>query len=372
MLKTTPLIHQHQLAGAKLVDFSGWQMPLHYGSQIQEHHLVRQDAGMFDVSHMAIVDVSGKDALSYLQYLFANDVGKLDQIGKALYTCMLNTTGGIIDDLIVYRMSEGDYRLVLNAGTREKDWHWLVSQKKKFEVDLIQRDDLAMVALQGPNAVTKIMPLFEDSEQNTLKALKPFQGTTVNGIFYSRTGYTGEDGFEIQVPVKRVNELWQNLLSVGIKPCGLGARDTLRLEAGLNLYGVDMDETTTPLESNLGWTVAFEPASRNFIGRKILETQQKANHKKMVGLVLETSGVLRNHQRVLIPNNGIGEITSGSFSPTLGYAIALARLPFDLNSEVCEVEIRQKKVPVKIVQPPFVRKGKKVYKEFKPAPADIS
>ncbi len=372
MLKTTPLIHQHQLAGAKLVDFSGWQMPLHYGSQIQEHHLVRQDAGMFDVSHMAIVDVTGKEALLYLQYLLANDAGKLDQVGKALYTCMLNSTGGIVDDLIVYRMSESDYRLVLNAGTREKDWQWLVNQKKKFQVELTQRDDLAMVAIQGPNAISRIMPLFEDSEQNALKALKPFQGTTINGIFYSRTGYTGEDGFEIQVPANHVNELWQNLLSVGVKPCGLGARDTLRLEAGLNLYGVDMDETTTPLESNLAWTVAFEPSHRNFIGRKILEAQQKASHKKMVGLVLESSGVLRNHQKVLIPNNGTGEITSGSFSPTLGHAIALARLPSDLNIEECEVEIRNKKVPVKIVQPPFVRKGKKVYKEGKAVPADVS
>lgn len=365
MLKTTPLIHQHQLAGAKLVDFSGWQMPLHYGSQIQEHHLVRQDAGMFDVSHMAIVDAEGPDAQIYLQHLLANDVGKLNQDGKALYTCMLNPKGGIIDDLIVYKMSHNFYRLVLNAGTREKDWQWLQAQQKKYKLQLTQRDDLAMIALQGPQAIAKIMPLFEPTEQKLLTQLRPFQGITIDRVFYSRTGYTGEDGFEIQIPVNRVNEFWQNLLSVGVKPCGLGARDTLRLEAGLNLYGVDMDETTTPLESGLAWTVAFEPAQRDFIGRKMLETQKNKIQKKMVGLVLESSGVLRNHQRVLIDDNGEGMITSGSFSPTLGHAIALARIPSDNHSDVCCVEIRQKKVPVRIVHPPFVRKGKKVYKELK-------
>jgi aminomethyltransferase len=341
MLKTTPLITAHQLAGAKLVDFSGWQMPLHYGSQIQEHHLVRQDAGMFDVSHMAIVDVEGPDTVAYLRHLLANDIAKLDKVGKALYTCMLNPKGGIIDDLIVYKISPENYRLVLNAGTRDKDWQWLVDQQKRYKIELVPRDDLAMIALQGPNAIAKILSLFEPAEQEILKNLAPFSGIEIDGIFYSRTGYTGEDGLEIQVPVKSVHELWHNLLSVGIAPCGLGARDTLRLEAGLNLYGIDMDESTTPLESNLAWTVAFDPENRNFIGRKVLEAQRNTGHKKMVGLVLESSGVLRNHQRVIIQDDGEGQITSGSFSPTLGYAIALARVPADLNINVCEVEIRQ-------------------------------
>lgn len=363
MLKTTPLLHQHQLAGAKLVDFSGWQMPLHYGSQIQEHHYVREDAGMFDVSHMAIVDVSGEDALPYLKYLLANDAGKLDRIGKALYTCMLNKKGGVIDDLIVYKFSDKIYRLVLNAGTRQKDWEWLLAQQKRFKINLMQRDDLAMIALQGPNSLAKILPLFEPDEQEILTQLRPFHGVQINDSFYSKTGYTGEDGFEIQVPAQKVSELWQSLLSVGIEPCGLGARDTLRLEAGLNLYGLDMDETTTPLESNLEWTVAFEPADRDFIGRKALEKQKKSAHRKMVGLVLESSGVLRSHQKVIFPNNAQGEITSGSFSPTLGHAIALARIPENIQFDTCEVEIRQKKVPVKMVKPPFVRKGKKVFKE---------
>lgn len=362
MLKTTPLITQHQLAGAKLVDFSGWQMPLHYGSQIQEHHLVREDAGMFDVSHMAIVDVKGAEATEYLRYLLANDVAKLDTMGKALYTCMLNPKGGIIDDLIVYKLDEGSYRLVLNAGTRVKDWKWLLEQQEQRRVELIQRDDLAMIALQGPNAITKILPLFNAQEQEKLQQLKPFNGVFINDVFYSRTGYTGEDGLEIQVPVKVVNDLWHKFLSAGVQPCGLGARDTLRLEAGLNLYGIDMDESTTPLESNLAWTVAFDPTDRNFIGRQVLDQQKNENHKKMVGLILESAGVLRNHQKVLSKDNGVGEITSGSFSPTLGHAIALARVPSEFNADFVEVEIRNKKTPVKIVQPPFVRKGKKVYK----------
>ncbi len=362
MLKTTPLIIQHQLAGAKLVDFSGWQMPLHYGSQLQEHHLVRNDAGMFDVSHMAIVDIKGAQSEDFLRYLLANDVIKLDQPGKALYSCMLNPAGGIIDDLIVYKLSNDLFRLVLNAGTRDKDWNWLQKQQNTFNVTLTQRNDLAMIALQGPNAMSKILPLFNGDEQQSLKELKPFHGVMINDIFYSRTGYTGEDGFEIQIPITQINTYWQKFLSSGVQPCGLGARDTLRLEAGLNLYGADMDESTTPLESNLAWTVAFEPLTRNFIGREILEQQREATHKQLVGLVLESAGVLRNHQKILVPDNGEGEITSGSFSPTLGHAIALARLPADLMVNVCEVQMREKKVPVRIVQPPFVRKGKKVYK----------
>lgn len=364
MLKTTPLINQHQLAGAKLVDFSGWQMPLHYGSQLEEHHWVRQDAGMFDVSHMAIVEVTGKDSVDFLRYLLANDVAKLNESGSALYTCMLNEFAGIIDDLIVYKLSDNIYRLVLNAGTRDKDWKWLAEQNKSFDVYLNRRDDLGMLAIQGPNVLTKILPLYNVLEQNQLKQLKPFQGIMLGEVFYSRTGYTGEDGFEIQIPSNLLSSFWEKFLSVGIKPCGLGARDTLRLEAGLNLYGVDMDESTTPLESNLAWTVAFQPASRNFIGRKILEQQKQKNHKQLVGLILESAGVLRNHQKIFIPNNGEGEITSGTFSPTLGHSIALARLPMDLTVNICEVEIRQKKVMAQIVKPPFVRKGKKVYQRI--------
>lgn len=363
MLKTTPLIKQHQLANAKLVDFSGWQMPLHYGSQVQEHHQVRQDAGMFDVSHMAVVEVKGKEADQFLRYLFANDVAKLSD-GKALYTCMLNHEGGILDDLIVYKITANDYRLVLNAGTRDKDWDWLVKQQQQFDVAVTKRDDIGIIAVQGPNAISKILPLFDENDQTLLNELGVFQSLFINDVFFSRTGYTGEDGFEIQIPANQIPIYWEEFLTVGIKPCGLGARDTLRLEAGLNLYGVDMDESTSPLESNLSWTVAFAPEDRNFIGRGVLERQRTEGHKKLVGLILETAGVLRNHQPVIVPDNGRGEITSGTFSPTLGHAIALARVPSDFKVNQCEVEIRQKKVVVKVVQPPFVRKGKKVYKEI--------
>lgn len=361
MQKTTPLIIQHQLAGAKLVDFSGWQMPLHYGSQLQEHNAVRQDAGMFDVSHMAIVEVTGKQSLAFLRYLLANDVAKLDKAGKALYTCMLNAQGGIIDDLIVYKMKDHTYRLVLNAGTREKDWSWLQKQKKTFDVNLEKRDDLAMIAVQGPNAMSKILPLFNEEEQENIKNLRPFHGYMLDGVFYSRTGYTGEDGFEIQIPAEKINTFWQKFLSFGIKPCGLGARDTLRLEAGLNLYGSDMDESTTPFESNLAWTVAFEPNDRKFIGREKLEQLRGIDHKQLVGIILESAGVLRSHQKIVLPESGMGEVTSGTFSPTLGHAIALARIPGNLSINHCEVEIRQKKVPVRLVKLPFVRQGKKVY-----------
>jgi aminomethyltransferase len=362
-MRVTSLIRQHQLANAKLVDFFGWQMPLHYGSQLQEHHAVRQDAGMFDVSHMAIIEVSGDQALDFLRYLLANDIAKLDQSGKALYTCMLNPDGGIIDDLIVSKLDHR-YRLVVNASRREEDWNWLQMQNDHFKARLEERNDLAILAIQGPHAVSKLLPLFDSADQEALKQLKPFQGVMIDDVFYSRTGYTGEDGFEVQIPNEEITAFWQKLLSVGVRPCGLGARDTLRLEAGLNLYGVDMDELTTPLESNLVWTVAFEPQDRNFIGRRALEKQQQEDRKQLVGLIMTSSGVLRNHQKVFIANEEGGEITSGTFSPTLGHAIALARLPSTFDVNLCEVEIRQKKVPVQIVQPPFVRKGKKVYSRY--------
>jgi aminomethyltransferase len=362
MLKFTPLLKNHQLAGAKLVDFSGWQMPLHYGSQIQEHHFVRQDVGLFDVSHMAIVDVSGPQAGDYLRFVMANDVAKLDEEGKALYTCMLNEQGGIIDDLIVYKLGQETYRLVLNAGTREQDWQWLQLQQKNFEVSLLPRHDLAMLALQGPNAITKILSILNPQQQQKLITLKPFQGVIINDFFYSRTGYTGEDGLEIQIPTDQVQAFWQKLLALGVAPCGLGARDTLRLEAGLNLYGVDMNETTTPLESNLAWTVAFEPVNRYFIGREALEQQRQSEHRQMIGLILTGPGVLRHHQQVFIPGDGVGEITSGTFSPTLGHSIALARIPASQTPATCEVAIRDKKVLAHVVKPPFVRKGKQVFK----------
>lgn len=361
-MKKTILYDLHVAAGAKIVDFAGWQMPLHYGSQIAEHQQVRRDAGMFDVSHMAVTDVTGPEAANYLRYLLANDIIKITP-GKALYSCMLNEKGGVIDDLIVYQMAENNYRIISNAGTREKDHAWFEQQAQKFKVKIQQRNDLAIIAIQGPNAVQKTLAALTPEKAAASRNLQPFHAVFIDGWLIARTGYTGEQGFEIVLPVAEAQNFWQSLVKQGVKPCGLGARDTLRLEAGLNLYGSDMDESTTPLESNLNWTVAWEPRERNFIGREALEQQRQTGlQKQLLGLILEEQGVLRNHQLIFDNGHNIGEITSGSFSPTLNYSIALARMVVPAK-EQCFVEMRGKRLPVKIVKPPFVRNGKKVFQE---------
>lgn len=360
MGKQTPLYQQHQTSGAKIVDFAGWDMPLHYGSQLEEHHHVRKDAGMFDVSHMTIIDVSGSQAKEYLQFLLANDVAKLTLPGKALYSCMLNEKGGVIDDLIVYYLGPNDYRVVVNSSTREKDLAWLEKHTNQFDVILNPRPDLAIIAIQGPNARSKVAKVLSSNKQAKANELKIFQAAIVDNWLIARTGYTGEDGYEIMLPAEDAVKFWQDLQSVGVAPCGLGARDTLRLEAGMSLYGNDLDEEHTPLESNLAWTIALEPIDRDFIGRSALEHQQSRLKHILVGLVLEEKGVLRNHQKIIIPNLGEGEITSGTFSPTLNHGIALARIPAGATSE-CFVDIRGKQTKVRIVKPPFVRNGQKVF-----------
>lgn len=360
MGKRTPFYDLHVNANAKIVDFAGWDMPLHYGSQIQEHHQVRQHAGMFDVSHMGVVDLRGHETAAYLRHLLANNVDRLN-IGKALYTCMLNEQGGVLDDLIVYKIADDFYRLVINAGTREKDVAWLKQQAAKFSIEVVERNDLAMLAIQGPEVKEKLSTILASDHDEMIKNLKPFTFTEVNDWFIARTGYTGEDGYEIIFPAVKAAQLWNAALAAGVKPSGLGARDTLRLEAGLNLYGSDMDETVTPLESNLEWTVAMEPKERHFIGRGALETQLNEGIKqRLVGLILEGPGVIRNHQKVLIASNGAGEVTSGGYSPTLEKSIALARVPADIGS-TCFVEIRNKQIPALVIKPPFVRKGKKMF-----------
>ncbi|MBA3661491.1 MAG: glycine cleavage system aminomethyltransferase GcvT [Gammaproteobacteria bacterium] len=359
MGKQTPFYAQHVKAQAKIVDFAGWDMPLHYGSQIEEHHIVRREVGMFDVSHMGVVDISGKDAAPYLRYLLANNIDRITP-GRAIYTCMLNEKGGVIDDLIVYKLSETDFRIVINAGTREKDLAWMRKQSNAFELTIQERLDLCMLAIQGPLAYQKVAEMDVISKED-LSALKNFSFLTFDDWLIARTGYTGEEGVEMIFPVAFAESIWEKALVAGIKPCGLGSRDTLRLEAGLNLYGNDMDETVTPLESNLSWTVAMEPTDRDFIGRKalsLLQNQNPAGH--MVGLVLEGPGVIRNHQRVVFANGPEGYVTSGGYSPTLAKSIALARVPVQI-SETCTVEIRNKAIPAKIVKPPFVRKGKKMF-----------
>jgi aminomethyltransferase len=353
----TPLYQQHLQAGGKMVDFAGWEMPINYGSQVKEHKQVRCDAGMFDVSHMVVVDFTGKDCKAFLQYLLANDVAKLKQSGKALYSCMLNEDAGIIDDLIVYYLADDAYRMVINAATRENDLAWMATQTADFDVNIQERDDLAMIAAQGPNARNKLLATLDEKTAIQVAELTPFVGLQLGDVFYARTGYTGEDGFEIILPNENAVTLWNTLLEVGVEPTGLGARDTLRLEAGMNLYGTDMDMTTSPLVSALKWTVALEPKERNFLGRVALEKEIASKPKmKMVGLVLEGRGVLRSHQTV-ITESGTGEVTSGTFSPSLGVAIALARVPVDTGDH-CHVEIRNKHIVARVVKPPFVRHGK--------------
>ncbi|MGC4011602.1 MAG: glycine cleavage system aminomethyltransferase GcvT [Pseudomonas sp.] len=357
MGQRTPLYDLHVALGAKIVDFGGWDMPLHYGSQVEEHHQVRRDCGVFDVSHMTVVDVTGPQAKEYLQRLLANDVERLQVPGKALYSGMLNERGGVVDDLIVYLGVYG-YRVVVNASTRDKDMAWMQAHTEGFDVTLTERADLAMLAVQGPNAREKAADLVTPSRAALIRELKPFQGKADGDWFIARTGYTGEDGLEIMLPAVEAQGFLNDLVGAGIAPAGLGARDTLRLEAGMNLYGQDMDEDVTPLAANMGWTIAWEPEGRDFIGRAALQAQKAAGDApKLVGLVLEERGVLRAHQVVRVAGIGEGEITSGSFSPTLGKSIALARVPA-ATGDRAEVEIRGKWYPVRVVQPNFVRHGK--------------
>ncbi|KRG46581.1 glycine cleavage system protein T [Stenotrophomonas panacihumi] len=359
-LKQTILNASHRALGAKMVDFGGWDMPIHYGSQLDEHHLVRRDAGMFDVSHMTVVDLHGARVREFLRHLLANSVDKLKVPGKALYTCMLNPQGGVIDDLIVYYQAEDFFRLVVNAATREKDLAWISEQAGRFDVRVEERPDFAMIAVQGPTAREKVISLLAAGDQAAARKLGRFaalHATSTGGVplFVARTGYTGEDGFEIVLPEGEAVGFWNALLEVGVKPAGLGARDTLRLEAGMNLYGQDMDDAVTPFEAALAWTVALDEG-RDFIGRGVLEAQQAGGApRQMVGLVMDEKGVLRHGQKVLTAQ-GEGEILSGTFSPTLGKAIAFARVPAGEPGEV-RVDIRGKEVPVRVVKFPFVREG---------------
>lgn len=352
----TPLYDKHVEAGARIVDFGGWDMPLHYGSQKEEHHAVRSNAGVFDVSHMTIVDLRGERVRGFLRYLVANDVARLQDSGKALYTCMLNENGGVIDDLIVYFMADSWFRLVVNAATREKDLAWIRRQAEAFDVSVHERAELAMIAVQGPNARELAAPCVDSEYRERALALKVFSGMEAGDLFIARTGYTGEDGWEIVMPAALAPTIWDRLLAAGVVPCGLGARDTLRLEAAMNLYGSDMDETISPLEAGLAWTVAWEPADREFIGRAALETLRGADNRRFVGLLLEDKGVLRNRQRVVVDGVGDGEITSGGFSPTLDRSIALARVPAG-DYDRAQVDVRGRLLNVRIVKTPFVRNG---------------
>ena len=362
MTKSTVLNAIHRARGARMVDFGGWDMPLSYGSQIDEHHLVRRDAGMFDVSHMTVVDLRGANVRAFLRQLLANSIDKVKKPGKALYSCMLNPQGGVIDDLIVYFLADDFFRVVVNAATRDKDLPWIEAQAQPFGVAVHERPELSMIAVQGPNARAKFASLLPEASGQTVLALARFAAIEVRGqgaldapLFVARTGYTGEDGFEVIVPESHAVALWEALENAGVGPAGLGARDTLRLEAGMALYGQDMDDSVSPLEAGLGWTLAFDEG-RDFTGRPALETLKASKAaRQMVGIVMDEKGVLRHGQPVHAAC-GTGEILSGTFSPSLGRSIALARLPAG-ELGALEVEIRGKRVPVRIVKYPFVREG---------------
>jgi len=366
-LKATPLNSAHRALGAKMVDFGGWDMPVNYGSQIEEHHAVRSDAGMFDVSHMCVVDVRGANVRGFLRGLLANNVDKLQVPGKALYSCMLNPQGGVIDDLIVYFLSEDWFRIVVNAGTADKDVAWMEEQNAATNsgLTITQRrdgnDPIALIAVQGPNARAKVWQVLPTTQAAT-ENIKPFNvaivaDTAFGEAMVARTGYTGEDGFEIGVPASQAEALWNALLAAGVKPAGLGARDTLRLEAGMNLYGQDMDDSVNPLDAGLAWTIDLV-SERDFIGKAAL--QAKGQQAQFVGLILrEKGGILRAHQKVVAASGNEGEITSGTFSPSMQQAIALARVPMEVAvGDTVHVIIRDKQLAASVVKLPFVRNGK--------------
>lgn len=360
-LLTTPLYAQHQQLNAKIVDFGGWALPVNYGSQIEEHHAVRNDCGIFDVSHMTVSDITGTDTLAYLKKILANDIGKItEQSGKALYSCMLNEDGGVIDDLIVYYLNDEHCRLVTNAGTNTKDIAWLNQQAQNFTVTVTERPELALIAVQGPNAISQCCALFDDDLVQTINELKRFQGAflkTDSSQFVGRTGYTGEDGIELIVTADYALTLWEELISADVQACGLGARDTLRLEAGMSLYGNDLDEQHTPMESGLAWTVKLDD-ERDFIGKAACSQPPK---NSMIGLVLLDKGVLRGHQKVHFEDAEIGEITSGTFSPTLEKSIAIARIENSAGLEIgqqVQIAVRNKFLNAQVVNYPFVKNGK--------------
>ena len=358
MTAKTALHSQHLSSGAKLIDFHGWDMPLHYGSQLEEHRQVRTSAGMFDVAHMAVLDILGAGGRQFLRHLLSNDIDALTHAGQALYSCMCNEHGGIIDDLIVYQRASDNYRLVLNSACKDSDLAWITQQAQGFSVGLQERNELGVLAVQGPKAIDKLQQVLDPAQADAISTLTPFECVDVADWFFARTGYTGEDGMELIVPNDALPELWENLIAVGVMPCGLGARDTLRLEAGFMLYGQDMTQSTTPLESGLAWTVKFSPDERNFIGKGALLAQKnKGLERKMVGLLLNGSGVMRHGQRVLVAGQEDGVVTSGGFSPTLNQSIAFARVPTECPDQV-QIEIRGKLMPARVVKPRFVKNGK--------------
>jgi aminomethyltransferase len=360
MGKETALFNAHKQHNASMTEFAGWNMPLHYGSQLEEHKTVRETAGVFDVSHMRSVDLKGEKCAEFLRHLLANDVAKLKNDGQALYTVMLKDDGGIIDDLIVYRLSETYYRLVVNAATTQKDLAWIDNQISKFNISITPRDDLAMLAIQGPKAFDILRSSFADKFEQVLSTLKRFCGVQLGDWLIAYTGYTGENGVEVILPKQEAAEFFNALVAAGIAPIGLGARDTLRLEAGLNLYGQDMDESESPYSSNLAWTVDLKDEQREFIGKSALaQIKSEGNYKRLIALALEDKGVVRPGMTVLNQSNEVlGKITSGTFSPTAQSGIGLARVILNPEDSYF-IEVRGKKLPAQKIKLPFVKNGQK-------------
>lgn len=355
-MKQTALHSQHVALQAKMVDFSGYSMPLQYQSQLQEHRAVRQYAGIFDVSHMVTITITGNDTLAFIRHLVANDIQQITA-GKAMYTCMLNPDGGVIDDLIVYYFNDQHCRLIVNAACASKDIAWMQQVATAFNTTITTPPDMAILAIQGPQALALAPSILPAPYQDSIAALKPFHTVSHDTGFIARTGYTGEDGFEIVVPNEQAMTIWQRALQANIMPCGLAARDTLRIEAGLNLYGQDMDEDTSPLIANLQWTVSLKDKKRDFIGKQaFIHQMQRGIEHKLVGIAMTQAGVLRNQQAIAFDHHDNGIITSGSFSPTLNHAIGFARVPIHAPTTGI-IEHRKKITSVYLTALPFVRKG---------------
>ncbi|MBE3559326.1 MAG: glycine cleavage system aminomethyltransferase GcvT [Ktedonobacteraceae bacterium] len=361
-LKRTSLYEQHKRLGARLVEFGGWEMPVQYSSIIEEHRAVRMHAGLFDVSHMGEFKIQGKDALAFLQYLVPNDVGRL-AVHQALYTQLCLPNGNIIDDLLVYALAENHYMLVVNAANITKDLAWVQGQAQHFQdVTVIdQSETTALLALQGPQAQAILQPL----TQINLAAIRYYHCAAgqVKGAYciVSRTGYTGEDGFELYCSPADVVGIWNDLLAAGkdrgLLPAGLGARDTLRLEAGMCLYGHELDEQTNPLEARLGWTVKFNKG--NFIGRDaLLQVKQQGPRRLLVGFEMLERGVPRNGYALYEGERQIGFVTSGSFSPTTGKNIGMGYVTAGdaVAGATIQVDIRGKRLDARIVPLPFYKR----------------
>jgi aminomethyltransferase len=357
----TPLYDRAIALNARMTAFSGWEMPVQFSGIIPEHEAIRDRVGMFDISHMGKFRLQGESAICQLQGLVPSDLSRL-QPGQAQYTVLLNPQAGIIDDIIVYQEGEGNVILIVNAGTKDKDKEWLLAH---LDLNLVKFEDLSsqvLIAIQGPETVRQLQPLVDID----LTQLTNFGHSSAfifkNPAFIARTGYTGEDGFEVMVAPEIGVQLWDALLAAGVTPCGLGARDTLRLEAAMCLYGQEISDTTTPLEAGLGWIVHLDTKG-NFIGRDVLERQKAAGvDRKLVGLNMQGRYIARHDYPIVIDGQSTGIVTSGTMSPTLGQAIALAYVPsaFAKIGQVVEVEIRGKLHPATVVKKPFYRSTNRV------------